>query len=404
MKTEKLMIYILLSLVLFLVLIMSFSVYMRLKPPESVVLVAFRMPYQMLSHYLTITCGVGVILYMAFILIKHCKPERYALFLGSGFAVCCMMGVIYSMRIWGATAKVSGMKYQKTMKENVQYEVQIEDLHEQRKVSQCSLFTPTGSPYEKNLVVYLNYGGWSAQDEKMGTYLQELVTDAGYSYVRFVGTEKEQGNITDIVKSVKGNLNLLVEERQYEKVVLIGGSAGGNIALITTFSNDDQDIFGEAFPVDGVIALYPMTDMESAYEYFVEQAEATSFLGKLGDKLYCGLYGNDSGTRTFAGETKKLDEAVFGEKQSEDSLYKKASVLNLVGEQNIPTLMIGGNADSMVVVEDNRKMYEYMKSKGMDCAYLELPNVEHAFDIVDNTARRRTCVEIEKWLDTVFSK
>ena len=404
MKAGKRMIHILLSVTLFLWIAMSVSIYIRLTPPESVVLVALRMPYQMFSNYLVIAGVFGVGIYVAVILIKGLKPDKYSLVLVVGVCICSILGCVYSVRIMTQKAQISGMQYEESERRKTHYEVTKQDLHEKFNVIQCSVSTPEGSPYSADCVIYLNYGGWSAQDEKMGTYLEEMVTNAGYSYVRFVGIGKEQGNISDIVKSVKEGICKLVREQQYKKVVLIGGSAGGHIALLTAFANELPDIYGESIPVDGVIALYPMTDMESAYDYFVEQAKGTSYLGKLGNRIYCGLYGNVSGTGTFAGETKKLDEAVFGVKGSEDSLYNEATVLNLVENQNIPTLMIGGSADSMVVVEDNRELYQYMKEHGMDCAYLELPCVEHAFDMTDNPARKRACMEMKKWLDAVFMR
>lgn len=402
MKTGKRMIHILLSILLLLWIAMSVSVYIRFTPPESIVLAALRIPYQMFSNYLTITGVLGTAIYAAVILIKRLKPEKYSLVLVAGVCICCILGCVYSVRIMTQKAQISRIQYGEYEIRKTQHKVTRQDLHEKLNVTQCSVSTPEGSPYASDGVVYLNYGGWSAQDEQMGTYLEKMVTNIGYSYVRFVGIGKEQGNISDIAKSVKEGIRELVSEQQYKKVVLIGGSAGGHIAFITAFANELPDIYGERLPVDGVIALYPMTDMESAYDYFVDRAKETSFLGELGSQLYCGLYGNASGTGTFAGETKSLDETVFGVKSDEDSFYKEASVLNLVGNQNIPTLMIGGSADSMVVVEDNRKLYHYMKDHGMDCAYLELPNVEHAFDMTDNSARKRACIEMKKWLGTVF--
>lgn len=395
-------IYILLSLILLLFLMMSCSVYINLKPPKSVILVALRMPYQMTSTFITVTGVIGIAIYFSAVIIKGIKPEKYSLVLAAGFCICCFMGIVFSLRITAAQAQISGMKYDQTCGSDTNYPVETEDLHEITDTAQCSTATPVGSPYAEDCVVYLNYGGWSAQDEKMGNYLQKLFVKKGYSYVRFAGIGKEQGNISDIVKDVKRGLTVLLEKKHYRKIVLIGGSAGGNIALITAFSNDFQKIYGESFSVNGVIALYPMTDMISAYDYFVERSQSDSWFGKLGDKLYCGLYGDASQTGTFSGETKKLDESVFGVRDAADNLYDEGTVINLIGSQNIPTLMIGGSADSMVVAEDTQKLYNYMKKKGSDCAYLELPNVEHAFDIVDNAARKRACIEMEKWVDTVF--
>lgn len=393
---------IILSILLLLLLVLSCSVYIQLRPPESVALVALRMPYQIGAAYVTIGSMIGITVYFTVVILKGLKPERYSLVLAVGFFICCVMGIIYSLRITSAKAFVSGLEYGPAENGSIRYEIKEEDLRERTGMVQCNVVTPLDSSHAGYCVVFLNYGGWSAQDDKMGGYLQELFVNAGYSYVSFAGIGKEQGVISAIVSDVKRGLHSLIEEKHYEKIVLAGCSAGGSIAMIIAFSSEQQNVYGKSFPVDGVIALYPMTDTGSAYDYFVNVPETRSWLGTLGDRLYCRLYGDSGGAGTFAGEAKLLNEATFGVRGAKDSLYKQSTFVNLVGEQNIPTLMIGGSADSMTVVEDTRELYRCMANKGLDCAYLELPSVEHAFDLIENSARKRACVEMKNWITAVM--
>jgi len=90
---------------------------------------------------------------------------------------------------------------------------------------------------------------------------------------------------------------------------------------------------------------------------------------------------------------------VFGDYQSDENYYADVDISTLIGTKDIPILLIQGELDSMVVVEDNRNFFEELKGKGKTVAYLELPGLDHAFDLMGGTAqRRRIEAEIKNWL------
>lgn len=169
------------------------------------------------------------------------------------------------------------------------------------------------------------------------------------------------------------------------------------LALLTAFSGGNTAYEIPAAKADGVIALYPITNPYSAYEYFVTENTSAGWLDHLGDKIYCSLYSGKTGS--LAGETKEIMIPVFGDCQSDENYYADADISTLIGTQNIPILLIQGELDSMVVVADNRKFFEELKQKGKTTAYLELPGLDHAFDLVDGTAQKRPIKEeITNWL------
>ena len=52
-----------------------------------------------------------------------------------------------------------------------------------------------------------------------------------------------------------------------------------------------------------------------------------------------------------------------------------------VGPACPPTLMIYGTHDGLIPIEDPRSLYESLRACGVPTVYLELPWVDHAFDL-----------------------
>lgn len=387
--------YIILSFSLVVFLFMSLSVYIKSKPPKSVILVAFRMPYQIMAVFLTIVCMLGIVFYFSIILFKGKSIKPYSLFLVFGFLIISILGIVYSARINNSKAIQYGVAYDYSSTRK-KYVIQNEDLKEITSMKQCDVYCPKDSLKASTCVIYLNYGGWSSQGENMGNYLKTLFNENGYSFARLCGIGRETAKIDEIVIDVKKGISLLKKEKSFNKIILVGTSAGGTISLLAGYSN-----YGEKMEIDGIIALYPLVDISHAYDYYTNSS-SNSLLDKLGDKIYCSLYKTEKDINTFALASKKLMVEAFGERTEENKLYENSVISNIVTNNNIPTLLISGSIDSMAITQDTKILFNKMVENNIICSYLELPSVEHAYDIANTIARKRAIKEMEGFITALF--
>jgi acetyl esterase/lipase len=133
------------------------------------------------------------------------------------------------------------------------------------------------------------------------------------------------------------------------RLVLLGRSAGGQIALDVAYTLRDPAI-------RGCIASYPPTDMNFSY-----------WTGRENDML-----GSRPLVRALMG----------GPPASNPALYHDASPLDFVGPDTPPTLLIHGGRDEIVWVRHSERLRDSLERAGRPVFLLELPWATHGFDAV----------------------
>lgn len=89
---------------------------------------------------------------------------------------------------------------------------------------------------------------------------------------------------------------------------------------------------------------------------------------------------------TLASSTQAIDEKVFGHRQEFPSLYQLTAIKNIIGNKNLPVLMVQGEADTMMYVQSVRDFYDVLQKEGNKSVYLELPGTDHVFDLMPTAA------------------
>ena len=382
------------------ILLMSLSTFLKVSPPASVITTAFRIPYQMIAQYLIIFLMLGLIVYYGFLLIEGISPTPFSIACSVVLFICIVIGIVFCTRILTVNVLTSGEGYEYTAQINRAFNVEVDDMHERAGMEQLMVYTPLGSDRSNICIIHLNYGGWAVQDIKMRGWFKKFCTQQGYSFVQLAGIGNENGNFFDIVKDIKSGILFLQNEKKYDSIILTGGSSGGTFSLVIALSGTYPEIYGEEqIKIDGVIALYPMIDAALNYDYFVLQGEKNKGLfNHLGDAMYCMLFNGKTGT--LSGESKLLMERTFGTwGDPDDSKYKFSNVNNLIKDQDIPILILQGSMDSMLPIEDKRELFENWKLQNKTISYLELPGLDHAFDLMDDSVQTiRIKKEISSWL------
>ena len=165
---------------------------------------------------------------------------------------------------------------------------------------------------------------------------------ASIEYRRIIGNP--DATLNDI------NLAIADVSRNFKKVILIGHSAGGHLALIAT----------ENAKVVGVIALAAVTDLVRAEELDLDEGAVADFLG---------------------------------------APAKMRSNLNPMERPalEVKTLLVHGSLDIRVPIQFSRDYVAKMAS--VNTQLLEVPNLGH-FELIDPKGAifEQICLEISTWI------
>jgi len=141
-----------------------------------------------------------------------------------------------------------------------------------------------------------------------------------------------------------------------QKFVLLGRSAGGQLAEATAYAARDPGI-------RGVIAFYGPSDLRF----------------RSGD-----LNGGDMNFRLRGWTAEQIVAKYLGGTESEvPAAYAAASAITLVGPASPPTLLIHGRLDSLVPVAQSARLATRLTAAGRPNLLLELPWDSHAFDTLN---------------------
>lgn len=196
------------------------------------------------------------------------------------------------------------------------------------------------------VLIFIHGGGWSKG--KKSDYLSYLVDYAKKGYVavtvsyRLSGVAHFPAAVQDIESAVKW---IREHSGEYminpEKIALIGGSAGGHLAMMHAYSGTPDS------RVQAVVNIYGPTDLTT--EYARNRGECLKFLGK------------------------SYDEA--------PDLYRAASPRTYISPDDPPTLIFHGTIDSLVPVSQSDSLKKWLDNAGVPNEYHRLKGWPHTMDL-----------------------
>lgn len=162
-------------------------------------------------------------------------------------------------------------------------------------------------------------------------------------------------------------------------VAIAGCSAGGHLASLAALTVGDPAFRGELTEsadtsVDAVVGIYGRYDWQ------------------------------DRSTAARRGFTDFLERVVVQRKHSRHpDVYEAASPIRRIHDQAPPFLLIHGDHDSIIPVEEAREFRDALRARSRKpVEYVELPKAGHAFDLVDSSHARRSAVECTRFLESVY--
>ena len=206
------------------------------------------------------------------------------------------------------------------------------------------------------LVITLHGGSWVGGDRKDLPELNFYLASRGYVVAApsyrfapahpFPAANEDLNAAIDYLKA--RSLSLGIDPA---RIVLIGRSAGGQLALYSAYTKADPAI-------KGVAALYAPSDQLWGWQHPTNPR----------------VYDSYSALRTF------LD----GEPSQVPAAYKAASPINYIGPHTVPTLLIHGAMDPLVSVQQSERLDSALAAAGRPHYFVKLPWATHGCDYVFN--------------------
>ena len=253
----------------------------------------------------------------------------------------------------------------------------------------ADLWTPPGPDNRSGLgLIFLHGSGWHYADKDFGTrhFFRHLaaqghvIADLAYTLAPQADLFGMLGDVKRAVCWMKANAGKLGLDAR--RIVLCGGSAGGQLALLAAYTPnhprlDPVDLSGDT-SVRGVISYYGPPDLTVQFDRFAELP---------------GL----SGRNRFERMVMRYLEARFGfavvpvhgllpgflggTPAQVPELYALGSPCSHLDRHCPPTLLLQGAHDFSGAAPQVRKLYAALKGLGCPAFLFELPGTEHGFDL-----------------------
>ncbi len=195
------------------------------------------------------------------------------------------------------------------------------------------------------LIIFIHGGAWKKGDKH--DYWPYLIPYAEKGYI----TATIQYRLTDVaiypaqLDDVISAINWLQDNAEVyhidkNKIVLVGGSAGGHLAMMAAYSDPSLNI-------KGIVNLYGPSDLTTPY------AREIASVQKLIGKSY----------------------------QEVPELYKSASPVTYISQDIPPTLTFQGTLDELVPYEQSDNLDKKIKEAGARSYYHKLKGWPHTMDL-----------------------
>jgi len=213
-------------------------------------------------------------------------------------------------------------------------------------------YYPTKILGKKPCVIVIHGGSWSSGDSQQLPELNSYLATKGYNVAsinyRMAPIYQNPAPVQDIQAAIK-YLNQHADELHIDtnNFVLLGRSAGGQIALLAAYTMRDKAI-------KGIIDFYGPADM--VWGYSIPSSPLIMDSRKVMVNYLGGTY------------------------EQVPQNYVASSPIEFVDKQSPPTLIIHGENDVLVAYEHSRRLNAKLQQNGIKHYWLKLPWATHGFD------------------------
>ena len=247
-------------------------------------------------------------------------------------------------------------------------------------------------------VIYAHGSGWRLGDKDLGTrtFFRHLAGQ-GHVVLDLAYTLWPQADVKDMVTEIYQAILWLKENStdfgvKQERIVLMGGSAGGQLVLTAAYSPNNPDFLPSKDSGDttvrGVVAFYPPVDFIAQYKDNQEQLQKKpNAIDHTAIKFLTSLFMMRAeyfkrGRRDYIESPNYIGMIIGADLKEDPELYQLLSPINHVGPHCPPTLILQGSDDCLVSVQTVRRMHQDLQAAGVPAILVEFPHTEHGFDLI----------------------
>ena len=207
------------------------------------------------------------------------------------------------------------------------------------------------------VMIFVHGGAW--RTGKRSDYLPYLLDYAKKGYVtatvsyRLVKQAVFPAAVQDVncaVKYIKNHAGVYGIDPN--KVVLIGGSAGGHLSLMIGYGGSEE-LFNQDCPLDNDSKVNAIID----------------------------LYGPTDLTTPYAISTYQVQDFLKASYEENPGIYKMASPNTFISSDDPPTLIFQGTIDSLVPVSQSDSLDSWLAKAGIPHEYHRLKGWPHTMDL-----------------------
>jgi len=213
-------------------------------------------------------------------------------------------------------------------------------------------FYPSQMIGKRPCVIVVHGGSWAGGDSQQLPELNSYMAAKGYNVAsinyRMAPKWQTPAPVEDIANAIK-YLTVHADELHIDptQFVLLGRSAGAQIALLAAYTLHNQQL-------KGVIDFYGPADMVWGYSI--------------------------PSNPLIMDSRKVMDDYVGGSYSKVPMKYYECSPLNFVSKESMPTLMIHGTNDVLVSPEHSHRLNGALNNNGIKHYWLQIPWATHGFD------------------------
>ena len=262
----------------------------------------------------------------------------------------------------------------------------------------ADLWQPRAGAYRSGLAILYTHGGaWRYGNKDMMTRPQfRRLAHQGHVILDIDYSISEDTPIQEMVRETKQALLWLKRHADAygvdpQRIVLMGGSAGGHLALLTAYTPghlafQPHSISGDE-SVHGVVAFYPPVDFRQLYRQSIEQHPPRSGAAPGRNPMnwtyfaLLKLLGLAQTPQDITPERNFFTLLLGGTPWQIPERYQLLSPINHVSPASPATMIIIGEHDFFRFNTGAHHLHFKLKSLGVPAALLELPRTDHAFDL-----------------------
>jgi acetyl esterase/lipase len=247
-------------------------------------------------------------------------------------------------------------------------------------------------------VIWVVSGGWFSNPDAINPKTSAEFLKRGYTVFAVVHGSQPRFTVNEIVQDMNRAVRFIRSKAKEfkidpDRIGVMGGSAGGHLSLMLGNAgkmgdaNSRDPIDRLSSQVQAVACFFPPTDFLNWGKDGYAMTSKT-----IGDSFKPALDFHEFD------KTRKLFVRIEDEGKTNEIL-KSISPITYVSSQSAPSLIIHGDADKLVPIQQSERIMEKFKAAGVPAKLIVKPGVAHGWPGLD-----KDLVTFADWFDTYLLK